>query len=49
MSTRTLIAFLLIFFATSVVAAEPSAKNKLVKAKADLMDADYRGDLARLA
>ena len=49
MSTRTLIAFLLIFFATSVVDAEPSAKNKLVTAKADLMDADYRGDLGRLA
>ncbi len=49
MSTRTLIAFLLIFFATSVVAAEPSTKNRLIKAKADVMDADYRGDLSRLA
>lgn len=49
MSTRTLIAFLLIFFASSVVSAEPSAKNSLITAKAGLMDADYRGDLARLA
>lgn len=53
MSTRTLIAFLLIFFATSVVSAKPPTKNKLInrliKAKADVMDADYRGDLARLA
>jgi hypothetical protein len=49
MSTRTLIAFLLIIFATSAVSAKPSTKNKLIAAKADVMDADYRGDLARLA
>ncbi|HXA19488.1 MAG TPA: hypothetical protein VN380_21030 [Thermoanaerobaculia bacterium] len=49
MSTRTLIAFLLIFFATSVVSAKPSTKNQLIAAKAAVMDADYRGDLARLA
>lgn len=49
MSVKTLIAAVLFFCAAYLAAAEPTAKTKLVAAKADLMDADYRGDLARLA
>jgi len=49
MSVKTVIVAVLFFVAAYLAAAEPSAKNKLITAKANLMDADYRGDLARLA
>jgi hypothetical protein len=49
MTARSLIALALFYCGSFVVAGEPSANDKLIAAKASLTDADYRGDLPRIA